>query len=137
MSNLQAAVGVAQFKKLNQLNTRRRQLARRLTNKLKDLPQIITPAEQPQTYHVYQMYAIRIQHINRTKFIKKLKQHGIQASVHFDPPVHHQTYYKKFTTSKLLLTNKLSQTEITLPLYPDMTFSDVDYIIKIIKSILT
>jgi len=137
MSNLQAAVGVAQFKKLNQLNTRRRQLARRLTNKLKDLPQIITPAEQPQAYRVYQMYAIRIQHINRTKFIKKLKQHGIQASVHFDPPVHRQTYYKNMANQSLPITDKLSQTEVTLPLYPDMTFKDIDYLADTINRIIT
>ena len=136
LSNLQAAVGVAQMKKLTSFNQRRRKLAHLLTQKLKNIPQVITPYDPKNTYHVYQMYALKLKGVNRTQFIKKLKAKGIQASVHFDPPVHQQSYYKKFADKKLLVTEKLSQTEVTLPLYPDMTFKDIDYLAKTIKKII-
>jgi len=136
MSNLQAAVGVAQFKKLNQLNQRRRQLTHRLTKKLASIPNIITPLELTPAHHVYQMYAIRVNKINRTQFIVNLKKHGIHASVHFDPPVHQQTFYKQCAKTKLPVTDELSKTEVSLPLYPNMTLKDIDYIAKIIKKII-
>jgi perosamine synthetase len=136
LSNLQAAVGVAQMKKLKNFNQKRRQLSQRLTKKLSPIPQIITPTEVKNTFHVYQMYAIKLNGVDRTEFIAKLKALGIQASVHFDPPVHRQSFYKKFSTQSLPITDKLSQTEVTLPMYPDMTFKDIDYIAATIKNLV-
>jgi perosamine synthetase len=136
LSNLQAAVGVAQFKKLNSLNQRRRRLAHRLTKQLSSIQGLITPYEEEKAYHVYQMYVLKLENIDRTQFIKKLKAKGIQASVHFDPPVHQQTFYKKFADRKLPITDELSRTEVTLPLYPGMRFKDIDYIASVIKSLV-
>ncbi len=136
LSNLQAAVGVAQVKKLRSFNQKRRQLSKRLTQKLKNISQIITPFEDSRVYHVYQMYPIKLVGLDRTQLIKKLKAHGIQASVHFDPPVHRQTFYQKYATRRLPQTDKLSQTEVTLPMYPDMTIKDIDYIASTIKKLV-
>lgn len=133
MSNLAAAVGAAQFKKINQLNRRRRQLARRLTTELKSVASVIPLEAVSGVEHVYQMYPVRLAGIDRTKFIAKLQRQGIQASVHFDPPVHRQKFYRQFARGVLPVTDKLAQTEVTLPLYPDMSFDQIDILAKAVK----
>lgn len=136
LSNLAAAVGAAQFKKINRLNRRRRHLAKRLTAALKPIPGVIPLLPLTRAESVYQMFCIRLEKIDRTKFIAGLQRAGIQASVHFDPPVHRQKFYRQFSGGKLAATDKLSQTEVTLPLYPDMSFKEIERIIKSVRSLI-
>lgn len=129
MSNLTAALGVAQMGKLDKLNARRRRVAaqygRRLDRELFDLP-----VERPGFLHVYQMYTIKLKGVDRAKFLARLCQKGIGASVHFDPPVHTQPYYAELGCAKLNLpvTMKLAETIVTLPMYPRMSDADVEYV---------
>ncbi|MBU1255644.1 DegT/DnrJ/EryC1/StrS family aminotransferase [Patescibacteria group bacterium] len=134
MSNILAALGVEQMKKLNQMNTLRRKHAAYLNQKLKKIKEIELPVEMPKTKHVYQMYTIKLKKGNRDDLVRKLKAKGIEVSVHFDPPVHLQPYYKN--KQKLPETEKLSRSIITLPMYPQMTKKELDYIINNIKEIL-
>jgi len=134
MSNILAAIGVEQMKKLNKMNQLRRAAAVHLNKGLKDVKEIELPIEMPQAKHVYQMYMIKLKKGNRDALVKKLKQKGIEASVHFDPPVHlHPAYRIK---QKLPLTEKLSQSIITLPIFPQMTKKELNYIINNIREIL-
>lgn len=136
MSNLAAAVGSAQFKKINQLNHRRRLLAKKLTAELKTTPEIIPLMPMAGAESVYQMFCVRLERIDRTKFIAGLQQAGIQASVHFDPPVHRQKFYRQFSRQTLSKTEKLSQSEVTLPLYPDMSSNEIELIIKSVRRLI-
>ena len=136
MSNILAAIGVEQLKKLNKMNSLRRKHATYFNQKLKNIEQIDLPIEMPKTKHVYQMYTIKLKNGNRNNLIKKLKQKGIEASVHFDPPVHLQSYYQKnygYKKGDLPITEKLSNSIITLPIFPDMTKQQLDFIILNIK----
>lgn len=133
LSNLAAAVGTAQFKKLNQLNRKRQRLARRLTAALKSAASVIPLQANKDAVHVYQMFPVRLIGVDRTKFISRLQKAGIQASVHFDPPVHRQKFYRQFARQPLPLTDKLSQTEVTLPLYPDMSLAEIEVLAKAVK----
>ncbi len=136
LSNLAAAVGTAQFRKIAKLNARRRQLAKLLSLGLKSVPHLLPIESAKGVTNVYQMYAARLVGFDRAKFISGLKQAGIQASVHFDPPVHRQKFYRRFKRRDLPATDELSQTEVTLPLYPGMNQQDIDYIVRTIKRIL-
>ena len=72
----------------------------------------------------------------RNKLLHYLNNKNIEASVHFDPPVHKQTFYKKFfkkQKNSLKNTNKLCNEIITLPLYPSMKIKDQKFVIKEIK----
>ena len=123
-----------QIKKLTKLNKRRQQLARRLTQGLIKTQEVVVPRTRPGASHLYQMYAIKVPSNRRVRLIQFLKANGVQASVHFDPPVHRQVFYKQFSRRLLPNTDKLSQTEVTLPLYPGMNFGDIDYIAKTIEN---
>lgn len=139
MSNILATIGVEQMKKLDRMNALRRKNANYLNQRLKNIEQIDLPIEIPQAKHVYQMYTIKLKKGNRDALIKKLKRKGIEASVHFDPPVHLQSYYQKtygYQKGDLPITEKLSRSIITLPMFPNMTKQQLDYIINNIKEIL-
>jgi perosamine synthetase len=139
MSNILAAIGYEQLKKIDQFNEIRRKRARLYTELLKDIDGIIVPFEAPEAHHVYQMYAIRLRKtINRNKFVSDLNQLGIGASVHFYPPVHRHTYYQKhgYGNVKLPVTEKVATTCVSLPIYPGLTKSDVVYITDAIKKLM-
>ncbi|NQU84863.1 MAG: aminotransferase class V-fold PLP-dependent enzyme, partial [Mariniphaga sp.] len=134
MSNILATIGVEQMKKINKMNSLRRKNADYLNQKLKNIKQIDLPIELPKAKHIYQMYTIKLKRGNRDAFVKKLKQKGIEASVHFDPPVHLQSYYRQ--KEKLPITEKISRSIITLPMYPQMTKKELDYIVSVIKELI-
>lgn len=139
MSNILATIGVEQMKKLDKMNQLRREHAAYLNQKLKDIDSIDLPIEMPQAKHVYQMYTIKLKKGNRDALVKKLKAKGIEASVHFDPPVHLQPYYQKTYSCKkgdLPITEKLSRSIITLPMFPQITKQQLDFLISNIRDLL-
>ncbi|MFH0906924.1 MAG: DegT/DnrJ/EryC1/StrS family aminotransferase [bacterium] len=136
MSNILAAIGVEQMKKLDKMNSLRRKHANYLNQKLKDIENIDLPIEIPKAKHVYQMYTIKLKRGVRDDLVNKLKQKGIEASVHFDPPVHLQDYYLKnhnCNKGDFPITEKLCKSIITLPIFPEMTKKDLDYIVSALK----
>lgn len=140
MSNILAAIGVEQLKKLDGLNNQRRKASNYLTNKLSGIDEIIPPLESQDCYHTYQMYVIKLQEAKlRDKLLFKLKSHGIGASVHYDPPVHLHPYYKDnfgYKEGDLPATERISRSIITLPMFPQIKKTQIDYMVgKAKKSI--
>jgi perosamine synthetase len=140
MSNILAAIGVEQLKKLPEMNRLRRDLAARLTNALSEIEEIIPPVERSENKHVYQMYTIRLQgKQDRDEFVRRLNLKGIGASIHFFPPVHHMNPYQgqEFKRDDLSNTEKVIQEIVTLPMYPQMTDDDLEYMIDTIKETIS
>jgi perosamine synthetase len=130
MSNVLAALGVVQMKKLERMNTARRKHAAQY-NKLLNKDFFDLPVEAPGHTHVYQMYTLKVKGVDRTKFLAELRGLGIGATVHFDPPVHTQPYYADelgFGKLNLPATTKVASTIVTLPMYPTMSESDVSFV---------
>jgi len=139
MSNILAAIAMIQLSKIEVMNNKRRSLARYLSKNLKELEEIDLPFEDPHCFHVYQMYTIKLdKKINRDLFVGNLRKSGIEASVHFYPPLHKQRLYKRYVTHKdnLSVTERVSSSIVTLPLYPDLLKKDLDYIVLKIKEFL-
>ncbi len=139
LSNLLAAIGVEQLKKIDILNKKRKILAKRYNNLLKDVPQISMPKIKENRTHVWQMYTVKVSSKHRNNLVKRLIDSGVEASVHFFPPVHEQIFYKNRFRKRVVLKNteKLSREILTLPMYPDMKTGDVDYVCKIIREYFT
>jgi perosamine synthetase len=76
------------------------------------------------------MYTVKLKGADRSKFLARLREQGIGATVHFDPPVHTQPYYAELGYGKLDLpvTMKLAANIVTLPMYPRMSEDDVSYV---------
>jgi perosamine synthetase len=139
MSNILAAIGVEQLKKLPEMNQLRRLRSAELTSALSEIPEIQVPVEKPENKHVYQMYTIRVDPAIRNKFVKELNARGIGASVHFFPPVHHMKPYKgpEFRRDDLPVTERVIQEIVTLPMYPQLSAEDMDYLVKSIKEVIS
>lgn len=135
MSNILAAIGLVQMEKIDRLNSLRRSHARYLTERLSEVEEIIPPNERPGCEHVYQMYTIRLQGVNRDGFLRRLRESGVGASVHFDPPVHLQEYYRGLCGEySLPVTEEIAGSIVTLPLYPQIRERELDRIVEAVEA---
>ena len=138
MSDIQSVMGLVQMKKLEKMNDLRRNHAEYLNQGLRGIKGIILPLENEKSKHVYQMYTIKIHGMDRNKIVMELRKRGIEANVHFDPPVHLQPYYIKlgYKEGDFPITEKVSKSIITLPMYPGLKKEQLDYMIKTIKELV-
>lgn len=137
MTEMQAAVGLVQLKKLERFVERKRRNAKLLTKLLEELDDTIPPTELPNCKHCYMLYSVRVLK-NRDKFSKLLKEkYGIQNRIYF-PPVHKSPMIRKFKhrTDKLTVTEEVSPTILSLPSSPSLSEADVYYIFESVKNCL-
>jgi len=137
MTDIQAAIGLVQLKKLDRMNELRVRHARYLSERLES-ENIEVPKESKDCKHVFQMYTIRVKGIDRNRFVLKLKEKGISASVHFYPPVHLQKYYKENLKChhNLAITEKVANSIVTLPMYPQLTKRQLNEIVRAVNSVV-
>ncbi|MBI2013516.1 MAG: DegT/DnrJ/EryC1/StrS family aminotransferase [Candidatus Colwellbacteria bacterium] len=134
LSNMLAAIGVEQLKKLDAMNESRRIAAGWYNDRLSKILGITLPVEKPGRKHVYQMYTIKVAVDKRNTLVSALNNAGVEASVHFNPPVHLQDYYKKKYPAHLPITEKIAEEIVTLPMYPDITKEDISYVCDTIRA---
>ena len=136
MSNILAAIGYHQLQKVDEMNRMRAAVAEHYNQNLASLGSLVElPYVYPRATHGFQMYTILTSAEVRNDMVMYLRRQGIGASVHFDPPVHTQVYYRdKFDcASDLTNTEKLAASIITLPMYPAMQREDVDYVADVMQ----
>jgi dTDP-4-amino-4,6-dideoxygalactose transaminase len=88
------------------------------------------------SYHLFPV--LLAPSINRNKVMERLKEFGIQVSVHY-PPVHLFSLYRKrfgYKMGMLPKTEEVGKREVTLPLHPRMTEKDVKWIVKKVKIVI-
>ncbi|MCA9693043.1 MAG: DegT/DnrJ/EryC1/StrS family aminotransferase, partial [Myxococcales bacterium] len=123
LSNVLAAMGYHQLRKLDDMNRRRVAIAARFDAAFADLGAIVTPRVVDGATHVYQMYTVQVVDGDRNAIVHRLRAAGIGASVHFTPPAHLQPAYLERGSKRgdLPVTERLADTLITLPMFPDMS----------------
>lgn len=136
MSSITAGLGISQLQKLDKIIKMRQDNANYISSRLKKFQQIKTPQPPADYTHVYQMYSIRLENNTiREKLKEFLHKKSIFSKVYFDP-IHRTSYYlEKFPKSNtdLKLTNQISQEILTLPMYPNMTNDEKNYLIDSIS----
>jgi len=126
MNEFSAAIGVAQLSKLNKLNKSRQKTAKKYFDGINVDSKM--PYQNSCSYHFYWILVK-----NRNKIRDKLKKVNIETGTHYKP-IHKMSYYKKRHT--LPCTEKISNEIITLPTHPNLSDSDVHYIIEKINEII-
>ena len=134
MSSITAALGLSQIRKLGKLIKMRQDNAGYLSSNLSKIPEIQTPNILKDNEHIFQMYTIKLPNSQiRTKLQSYLTEKGIFSKVYFEP-IHLTTYYKNnFKSSNLPVTEKISDQILSLPLYPNMTNKEKDYLVNSIS----
>jgi len=94
LDTLQAAILLVKMDYIDELNKRRREIAKFYDEKLKDIEWIKTPKVYGKAYHVYHQYTIRVLNGKRDEVQKKLKEKGIQTMVYYPVPLHKMKVFK-------------------------------------------
>ena len=130
MSNITAALGVAQLQKVDKIIKMRTDLAKEYIEKLSKLSGNIKLNNIPSDYYqVYQLFSLRAH--KRDRLIQYLANKGIMTKIYFSP-IHTTHFYKnvlKYITN-LPVTQKVSSEIISLPFYPTMSRSDLDFVVN-------
>ena len=126
MNDLAASIGLAQLKKLPDMNKKRSEIIRKYMDGIKGLTGIkpLLPFE-PEKY-VYQMFGVRAD--NKDKLILFLKSRGIATGCHYTP-LSMQPLFKSFAKECPIAEREYNKM-ITLPLHADLTDAEVNYVIK-------
>lgn len=140
MTDVQAALGYSQLTKVDKFVARRRQLAARYNELLKDLP-VKLPCQNPETNSSWHLYLVRVDFskVNKTKkqIFAEMKEKGVCLNLHYIP-VHTQPYYQNlgFKNGDFPVSEKYYEEVFTLPIYYSLTDEEQDYIVNALKEVL-
>jgi dTDP-4-amino-4,6-dideoxygalactose transaminase len=123
MNELSAAIGLVQLQKIKKMNNKRKSIAKIYDKELNVSKKI--PFTSTCVYHLYWICMK-----NRESFRRKLLEKGIETGTHYKP-IHQLSLYKK--SVKLPLTEKIANEIVTIPIHPNLTGSQIDYIVKTIN----
>ena len=134
MDELRAAMGLVQLERLREFNARRRELTRFYRKAIaEDIPKVSVPFEPDHETAAHLMPVLLPEDVDRERIMDHLRCDGIQTSIHY-PPVHKFTYYQeRFPGTSLPNTEQFCARELTLPLHPGLSESDVERVVKTLK----
>lgn len=140
MPDLLAAIGLAQLRKADRFHARRREIASMYLSLLSTVEELeMPPLAEGHSWHLF-IVRLRSPLLNRSRnfFIEDLKRAGIGTSVHFIPLHMHSYYRSHYGYKKGGFPNAEDAYEraISLPIYPDMSDADVEYVANTIKRIV-
>ena len=130
--DIRAAIGLAQLRKLNEINRCRRDLCAHYNELLGSaLPELVLPfasihEDSTPAYHIYPVVFPSTD--ARDQMEETLREQGIQTSIHFRPVHQLSAFRKLFPGVRLPITEAYGERELTLPLYPSLTADQVDSI---------
>lgn len=139
INEMASALGLVQLKKLEENNGKRKTIVELYRKQLKTISEISTPFDDCKDKSAHHIFPILLsEEVPRNKFIERLKEKGIQTSIHY-PPIHLFSYYKEmfgFKNDFLLKTEFVGKQEVTLPLHPLMKLEDITLIFNEINRFL-
>jgi dTDP-4-amino-4,6-dideoxygalactose transaminase len=142
MTDIQAALGIHQLRKLDGFIEVRARYARMYDEAFSNIPEVQIPVTHPDRDHTYYLYAIRLDldrlTIDRAQFIEELRARQIGTSVHFIPVHLHPLYQERFGYRRgdLPRAERLYDRLVSLPLYPRMAERDVRDVIAAVHDVV-
>ena len=124
MNEFSAVIGLAQLKKLDKLNNVRKNIAKFYDKQINVEHKI--PFDKRCSYHLYWICVK-----NRNQFRRNLFNRGIETGTHYKP-IHKMSFYK--SSNKILNTEKVGKEIVTIPIHPNLTQSQLDYITESINN---
>ena len=141
MTDIQAALGIWQLRKLARHQERRRAVVAQYDNAFGDDPALELPVTRPEVEHAWHLYVLRLRpevlRIDRDRFIRELADRNIGSSVHFIP-VHLHPYYRDryaYAAERFPVAYENYQRMLSLPLNPRLTDHDVADVIEAVLDV--
>ena len=142
LTDMQAALGLHQLRKLPGFHARRRQIVERYNSAFRSYPELCEPTERDDVGHAWHLYVLRLDpeglELTRNQFISELHERKIGCSVHFIP-IHLHAYYRdkyRYRPEDFPVANREYQRVVSLPLSPRMTDQDADDVIEAVAGLV-
>jgi len=137
LSDLHAALGLSQLRKLDRFLARRRAIAREYSTSLAELPTIDLPDTRPGVDHAWHLYVIRARggRAARSELYKQLRAGGLGVQVHY-VPVHHHPLYRDmgYVVGQFPKAEAFYDSALSIPMYPGLTDADVARVIEDVRA---
>lgn len=132
---LQAAVLSVKISLLPEWTARRRAVAAAYEERLKGLD-LALPAFRPESEPTFRSYTVRVR--DQARVYRGLRQAGVEAVLHYVPPIYRQPVYAKGLPGcdKLPVTERLAREIVCLPVSPELTLKDVEYVVEVLQGLL-
>ncbi len=142
LTDIQAALGLHQLRKLGQFQARREEIVRQYNESFSGFEELSLPTSRPEVEHAWHLYVVRLNlerlRITRDQFIEELKERRIGTSVHFIP-VHLHPYYRDkygYRPEDFAVASREFRRVISLPLNPRMSDRDVADVIEAVGEVV-
>ena len=134
MTDIAAAIGIAQLPKLPAANDRRRQIAARYDAELRG---VITPTVREGVTHAYHQYTIRVN--RRDEFVEALRGRGVGSAVYYPIPVHRQKPFVAmgYGEQSFPVTERLTEQVLSIPVHPTLSDDEVGTVIEAVNGVAT
>lgn len=135
LDGIQAAVLRVKLSKLDKWNEERRRNAEIYNEYLKDL-NVMIPIEKDYAKHVYHLYVIHVP--KRDDLLNYLRSKGIYAAIHYPIPIHLQKAYVdlNYNSGVFPITERYAGEIISLPMFPELTEEQIEYVVSEVKKFL-
>ena len=135
MTDISAAIGLAQLEKIDGFNDKRIENADYLNEGLKDVEGVITPYCAYDSKHVYHQYTIRVEKGKRDDWVDIINGCGVGTGIHYPIPLYNQPIYKALGIEGDCPNAELAADNvISLPVHPSLTKEDLDLVIEAVKT---
>ena len=142
LSDVLAAVGLGQLEHFDEMQRRREELVARYDAAFAAVPEVRTPRVRPGVTHARHIYPVALElerlACDRACFIAELRAENIGTSVHFIP-IHLHPYFQRRLGTKpgdFPAAEDAYRRAVTLPLFPDMTASDVEDVVAAVRKVV-
>ena len=131
ITDVQCALGVSQMRRLDDFVAKRREIAKRYDKAFAANPNIVVPFQKEGCNNSYHLYVIQVKNVNRRQVFEELRALGIGVNVHYIP-VYTFPYYREhgYETVTCKHAEELYENIISIPMYPDLTLKQQEYVIE-------
>lgn len=140
MTDVEAAIGRAQLRRLDELNATRRENAAFLTSELCDLPGVSPPTVPDPVGHTFHQYTVTLDldvlECTRDEFAEGLEAAGVDTGIHYPRPLHRQPAFDGISPhARLPVSERLCDRVLSLPVHPNLDPDQLEYVVENVQRV--